>query len=85
VNEHRSSKSISSLIGLTTRAVVRVSGSLFDVRAKLETPSGSLHNSRGSITSLIKTEPDVTIIGQYLGTVRLPNYAVDNFTVQFSN
>jgi len=58
---------------------------MFHARAKLETPSGSHHNSHGSITSLITTEPDVTIIGQYLGIVRLPNHAVDNFAVQFSN
>ena len=27
----------------------------------------------------------IFVIGQYLGTVRLPNHAVDNFTAQFSN
>ena len=58
---------------------------LFQAWARLETLSGSHHNSLGSTTLLITTEPDVTIIEQNLGIVRQPNHAVDNFAVQFSN
>ena len=59
--------------------------SLFHARAKLEALSGSHHNSRGSITSLITTEPDVTIIEKYLSLVRLPNQSVENFAARISN
>ena len=57
----------------------------FPAKAKLKTPSGYSHISTGSITSLIETEPDVNIAGQYLGIIHKTNQTVVNLALQFSN
>ena len=57
----------------------------FPAKAQLKTPSGYSHISTGSITSLIETEPEVNIAGQYLGIIHKTNQTVFNLELQFSN
>ena len=57
----------------------------FLAKAQLKTPSGYSHISTGSITSLIETEPEVNIAGQYLGIIHKTNQTVFNLELQFSN
>ena len=57
----------------------------FPAKTQLKTTFGSSHISTGSTTSLIETEPDVNIAGQYLGIIHKTNQTVVNLALQFSN